>query len=125
MKGDKLQAVACRPEMELGEECSPEAELRRTILNRLLKSELRRVLTWAAVVSVPLSWAMQICAAGLIHANGTLMVFLLAPAYVFLEQAGQQSSPTWPALMAYFLLQFAYYAALTAVLRWRLRTQGE
>jgi hypothetical protein len=94
-------------------------------MSRLLKSEFGRVLAWAALVSVPLSWAMQISAAGLIHSSGTLVLHLLAPAYVFLEQAGRQSSPPWTALTAYFLLQFAYYVALTAMLRWRLRTQDE
>jgi len=68
---------------------------------------------------------MKVSGAVLIHSSGTVVLFLLAPGYAVLERAGGQPSPPWTALAVYYLLQFAYYVALTAVLRWRLRTQDE
>ena len=99
--------------------------MRRTIVNRLPRSEFGRVLAWAALVSVPMSWVMHFCGPALIHSSGTVVLVLLAPAYAVLGQAGGQPSQPGTALAVYFLLQFAYYAALTAILRWRLRTQDE
>jgi hypothetical protein len=94
-------------------------------VNRLPKSEFGKVLAWAALVSVPMSWAMQVTGAMLIHASGTVVLFLLAPGYAVFQRAGGQSAAPWTVLTVYYLLQFAYYVALTAILRWRLRTQDE
>lgn len=99
--------------------------LKQTIVDRSPRSEFGRVLAWAALVSVPGSWAMKVSGAVLIQSSGTVVLFLLAPGYAVLERAGRQPSPPWTALAVYYLLQFAYYVALTAVLRWWLRTQDD